>query len=209
MHISDGILSGPVLAVGFAGTAVVAGLTLRHIDMEEIPKISVITAVFFVASLIHIPVGPSSVHLILNGLAGVVLGWRAFPAIMLGVILQAILFGHGGVSVIGVNCLMLGGGGLAAYAVWQLRRYVSWPRKEVLFGGLAGGAALLVSGLILALALVTTGEQFRVMAGAVLLAHLPVIIIEALVCGAAAGFLARVRPQVLAGNRAKPLAIRS
>src|SRR3569832_673704 len=99
MHISDGILSGPVLADGFAGTAMVAGLTLRKMDMEEIPKVSVITAVFFVASLIHVPVGPSSVHLILNGLDGVVLGWRAFPAIMLGIILQAILFGHGGVSV--------------------------------------------------------------------------------------------------------------
>lgn len=206
MHISDGILSGPVLAAGFAGMAVVAGLTLRKMDMEEIPKVSVVTAVFFVASLIHIPVGPSSVHLILNGLAGVVLGWRAFPAIMLGVILQAILFGHGGVSVIGINCLMLGGGGLAAYGVWQLRHYVKVPRKELIFGGLAGGTALLVSGVILALALVTTGEQFHVMALAVLAAHVPVIIIEAIVCGAAAGFLARVRPQVLAGAPARSLA---
>lgn len=209
MHISDGILSGSILAAGFAGTAVVAGLTLRKMDMEEIPKVSVITAVFFVASLIHIPVGPSSVHLILNGLVGVVLGWRAFPAIMLGIILQAILFGHGGVSVIGVNCLMLGGGGLAAYAVWQLRHYLHLPKKEVIFGGLAGGTALLVSGLILALALVTTGKQFHVMAGTVLGAHVPVIIIEAIVCGAAAGFLARVRPHVLAGGGVRVAAGRS
>lgn len=205
MHISDGILSGPVLAIGFAGTAVVAGLTLRKMDMEEIPKVSVITAVFFVASLIHVPLGPSSVHLILNGLAGVVLGWRAFPAIMLGIILQAILFGHGGVSVIGVNSLMMGGGGLAAYGVWQLRHLFTSPRKEIIFGSLAGGTGILVSGLLLSLALITTGEQFHAMAGAVLLAHVPVIVIEAIVGGAAAGFLARVRPQALAGNAAKPL----
>ena len=208
MHISDGILSGPVLAAGFAGMAVVAALTLRKMDMEEIPKVSVVTAVFFVASLIHVPVGPSSVHLILNGLAGIVLGWRAFPAIMLGVILQAILFGHGGVSVIGVNCLMLGGGGLAAYGVWQLRHYLRSPRKEVIFGSLAGGTGILVSGIILALALVTTGEQFHVMAGAVLAAHVPVIIVEAIVSGAAAGFLAKARPQVLAGNGSKHYASR-
>ncbi len=205
MHISDGILSGPVLAAGFVGTAVIAGLTLRNMDMEEIPKVSVITAVFFVASLIHVPVGPSSVHLILNGLVGVVLGWRAFPAIMLGVILQAILFGHGGVSVIGANCVMLGGGALAAYGVWQLRHWFSLERKEVIFGALAGGSATLVSGMVLSLALVTTGEQFLVMAGAALAAHIPVMIIEAVVVGAAAGFLAKVRPHILAGNTAPAL----
>lgn len=209
MHISDGILSGPVLAAGFAGTALIAGLTLRKMEMEEIPKVSVITAVFFVASLIHVPVGPSSVHLILNGLVGVVLGWRAFPAIMLGIILQAILFGHGGVSVIGVNCLMLGGGALAAYGIWQLRHWVTIERKEVIFGALAGGGALLVSGLVLSLALVTTGEQFFAMAAAALAAHVPVMIVEAVVVGAAAGFLAKVRPNILAGNASAALAARS
>lgn len=209
MHISDGILSGPVLAAGFVGTVIVASLALRKMDIEEIPKVSVITAVFFVASLIHVPIGFSSVHLILNGLVGVVLGWRAFPAVLLGIILQAILFGHGGVSVLGVNTLMMGGGALAAYGLWQLRHFVSMSRKEVIFGALAGGGAVLVSGLILSLALVTTGEQFHVMAGAVLLAHIPVIIVEAFVVGAAAGFLAKVRPQILAGNSTPALTGRS
>lgn len=34
------------------------------------------TAAFFVASLIHVPIGPTSVHLLLNGLLGVVVGRR-------------------------------------------------------------------------------------------------------------------------------------
>jgi cobalt/nickel transport system permease protein len=201
MHISDGILSGPVLAAGFGGAAVLAAATMRRMDMEEIPKVSVITAVFFVASLIHVPLGPSSVHLILNGLVGVVLGMRAFPAILLGIILQAILFGHGGVSVIGVNAVMMGGGGLLAYGVWQLRHHFSFARNEVIFGALAGGTGVAVSGLILALALLTTGKEFMATAGLVLTWHIPIIIIEAIVTGACAGFLARVKPQLLAGNR--------
>ncbi len=201
MHISDGILSGPVLAAGFGGAALLAAATMRRMDMEEVPKVSVITAVFFVASLIHFPVGPSSVHLILNGLVGVVLGMRAFPAIMLGVILQAILFGHGGVSVIGVNSVMLGGGGLLAYGVWQLRHLFAFAHKEVVFGAMAGGTSLLASGLILALALLTTGEEFTATAGIVLAWHVPVIIIEAIVVGSCAGFLTRVKPQLLAGSR--------
>jgi cobalt/nickel transport system permease protein len=203
MHIADGILTGPVLIAGFAGTAVLAAVTMRHMDLEEIPKISVITAVFFIASLIKFPLGPSSVHLILNGLAGVVLGWRAFPAIMLGIILQTLLFGHGGVTVIGVNAVMLGGGALLAYLVWQQRSRFDMPRREVVFGALAGATGIISSGIILALALLSTGAAFVVTAGYILAAHVPIMIVEAIVVGACAGFLARVKPEVLAGPVAR------
>jgi len=200
MHISDGVLNAPVLVAGFAGTAVLAAATLRKMDLEEIPKVSVITAVFFVASLIKFPVGPTSIHLILNGLVGVVLGWRAFPAILLGLILQAILFGHGGVSVIGVNAIMLGGGALIAYMVWQLRHYVNISKKEIVFGALAGAAGVACSGIVLAVALLTTGEAFLGTVYYVLAVHIPIIIIEAAVVGSSAGFLNRVKPEILAGR---------
>ncbi len=200
MHISDGILSAPVLITGFIGTIAVAAYTMRQLDLDDIPKVSVITSVFFVASLIHVPIGPSSVHLILGGLVGVVLGVRAFPAIMLGIILQTILFGHGGVTVIGVNTMMLGGGGLIAYGIWQLRHRFDIKKKEMIFGGLAGAAAIFSSGIVLALSLVTTGEEFIATAIYTLVAHIPVMIIEAMVVGACAAFLAKVKPDALAGQ---------
>lgn len=199
MHVSDGILSGPVITAGFVGTAIVAALTLRKMDLEEIPKISVATSAFFVASLIHIPVGPSSVHLLLNGLIGVILGWRAFPAILLGIILQAILFGHGGVTVIGVNTLMLGGGALAGYMVWQLRHKFSFKKNEVVFGFLGAATGTIVSGIILSLALITTGEAFTATAGLVLGYHIPIMIIEGLVAAACVNFLMKVKPELLSG----------
>ncbi len=200
MHISDGILSAPVLIAGFIGTVAVAAYTLRKLDLDDIPKVSVITSVFFVASLIHVPIGPSSVHLILGGLVGVVLGIRAFPAIMLGIILQTVLFGHGGVTVIGVNTMMLGTGGLLAYVVWQLRHRFNIKKKEMIFGGLAGATGIFSSGIILALALITTGEEFIATAAYTLIAHIPVMIIEALVVGTCAAFLAKVKPDALAGQ---------
>lgn len=202
MHISDGILSGPTLAAGFIGTGILAALTLRKVDLEEIPKISVVTSAFFVASLIHLPVGVASIHLILNGLAGVILGIRAFPAIMLAIILQAILFGHGGVTVIGVNSVMLGGGALAAYGVWHLRNYVSLKKNEFVFAALAGATGTIVSGFILSIALVTTGEAFWTTAKILFAYHIPVMLIEGAVAGACASFLQRVKPSLLAGNPA-------
>lgn len=200
MHISEGILNTPVWVAGYAGAAALAAVTMRNMDMEEIPKISVITAVFFVASLIKVPLGPASIHLILNGLAGIVLGWRAFPAIMLGIILQAIIFGHGGITVIGINSLMLGGGALVAYMVWQLRHRFDIQRRELIFGALAGAVGTISSGIVLALALVTTGEAFNAIAATVLAAHIPIMFIEAVVVGVSAQFLSRVKPEILAGN---------
>jgi len=201
MHISEGILTTPVWLAGYAGTAVLAAVTMRKLDMEEVPKISVITAVFFIASLIKVPLGPASIHLILNGLVGVVLGWRAFAAIMLGIILQAIIFGHGGITVIGINSLMLGGGALIAYMVWQQRHRFSFKKRELVFGALAGAAGTISSGLVLAGALITTGEEFYAIAATVLAAHVPIMLIEAAVVGSSAAFLYKTKPDILAGRR--------
>ncbi len=200
MHIADGIVSGSVIGAGFAGMAVIAAATMRNIEMDEIPKLSVATAVFFVASFIHIPLGVASIHLILNGLVGMILGKRAFVAIMIGVVLQS-FFGFGGMTVIGVNAVMLGGGALLAYGIWQLRHYVTMPNKEVVFGALAGALGLFFSGCILALALVTTGDAFVAAAKLVLGYHLFLMVLEGAVTGACAGFLAKAAPHLLAGQR--------
>ncbi len=201
MHIADGIVSAPVLATGFGVTVLLAAITMRNIEIEEIPKISVATAVFFVGNFIHVPLGVVSIHLILAGLIGVLLGKRAFVAIMLGVILQS-FFGFGGLSVIGVNAVMLGGGALFGYAVWQLRDYVSFPNKEVVFGALAGALAILFSGCILSLALVSTGEAFIEAATLVLQWHVVLMLLEGAVTGACVGFLVKAKPDILSGYRA-------
>ena len=108
MHISEGILSTPVLISGAvlatAGTAV----GLKKLDYERIPQVAILSAAFFVASLIHVPIGPSNVHLVLNGLMGLFLGWVVFPAILIGLILQAILFQFGGLTTLGVNTVVMG-----------------------------------------------------------------------------------------------------
>jgi len=103
MHISEGILPAPVLAAGVAMTAGGTALGLRKIDYEKIPGTGLMAAVFFVASLIHVNLGPASVHLVLNGLAGLLLGWSAFPALLVALALQAVLFFFGGLTTLGIN----------------------------------------------------------------------------------------------------------
>ena len=103
MHISEGVLSAPVLITGAALTATAVGLGLKKMDYDRIPQVAILSSVFFVASLIHIPIGPANAHLVMNGLTGLLLGFSAFPAILVGLILQAILFQFGGITTLGIN----------------------------------------------------------------------------------------------------------
>ncbi len=197
MHIVDGALAGEVVIGG--AVLAVGGLAvgLRSLDLDRIPATGLLAATFFVASLIHVPVGPSSVHLIMNGLAGLVLGWAAFPALFVGLLLQAIFFGFGGVTVLGVNTVAIA---LPAVVVGILCRAPirrSSPTVAAVWGAVAGGGAIAGTALLVAVALALSGEAFVPAAKLVLVAHIPIMIIEAIVCAAAVMLLRRVKPELL------------
>ncbi|MCU0637163.1 MAG: cobalt transporter CbiM [Methanothrix sp.] len=200
VHISDGVLPPVMLGAGFILTAALLYFSLQGIKAEEIPKVSLITAALFVASLVHFPVGPTSVHLVMNGLAGILLARRAYAGVFVALTLQAVFFQHGGLSAIGVNAFNIGVPALLAWQLFERRRGIDSPRREVVFGGLAGGLAVLGSVLLVSLELLSLGEAFREISVLVIGAHLPVILIEAAVVGGAAGFLFKVKPDMLANS---------
>jgi cobalt/nickel transport system permease protein len=200
VHISDGVLPPAMLAAGFLLTALLLFFSMRGMLIEEIPKISLITAALFVASLVHFPVGPTSVHLIMNGLAGILLGRRAFVGVFVALTLQAVFFQHGGLTALGVNAVNIGVPALLAWQLFEHRSGLESPNREVLFGGLAGGLAVLASVLMVSLELLSMGEAFNEISLLVIGANLPVILIESVVVGGAAGFLFKVKPEMLADS---------
>src|SRR6188768_4125010 len=107
VHISDGVLTPAWLAGGFLVAIILLIPSVIRVRDDEIPRIGMLSAAAFVGSQIHIPLGVSSVHLLLNGLIGVLLGRRAVLAIAIGLVLQAMLFGHGGKLSLGVNICIL------------------------------------------------------------------------------------------------------
>lgn len=194
MHISEGVLSWPVLAGGAAIAAAAVGVGLRRLPDDRIPVAGLLCAMFFVAALIHIPVGVASVHLVLNGLCGVLLGWAAFPVIAAALTLQALLFGFGGLSTLGVNVLVMGVPALIAAAAFRAPR----PCSAALRGAVCGALAIVCGVLLMALALwLSGGAAFMSLIGMVMLAHLPVIAIEAAMTAAIVGSLQRARPALL------------
>ena len=196
MHISDGVLPISVTVGGYAASAALAAWSARRTRSEELPKVAVVTAAFFVASLIHVPFGPTSVHLLIPGLAGALLGPSAFLAIGLGLLLQSILFQFGGLTALGANALMMGVPALLCGVFFQ--RFKGHTRlRQSIIGGLAGALGTALASLILALLLATGGEDFFGVAKIALAAHVPVIIIEGVVSAFTIGFLARVKPELL------------
>ena len=210
MHIPDGILPVPVTAAGYATAAAVTWYSVRKINQQEnprrdIPKASLLTAAFFVVSWIHIPVPPASVHLVLNGLLGAMLGYFAFPAILIGLFFQAVMFGHGGLTTLGVNAMIMGLPSLLARYIFRLRKFGNResPRKTGAFGFLSGAVAIGVSvAMFVVILLANFPADFdvgieRAAIYALALAHVPVIAIEGAITALLAVFLQRVRPRLL------------
>ena len=197
MHISEGVLSDLVLVAGVILTAGSVSLGLKKMDHEKIPEVAVLTSAFFVASLIHVPIGPSSVHLVLNGLMGLLLGWSAFPAILVGLGLQALLFQFGGLTSLGVNTFNMAFPAVVSFYFFRIlnRRY---NRYTLMFSGfLCGVIGILGGAFLVALSLVTTGEAFLTVAKVIVVAHVPIMLIEGVITAAAVVSLNKVRPELL------------
>ncbi|HIK15383.1 MAG TPA: cobalt transporter CbiM [Leptolyngbyaceae cyanobacterium M33_DOE_097] len=212
MHIADGMVPAQFCIGGYAATGLLSWVCLRQINRvsdpaQGIPKAALLTATFFVASLLHIPIPPASVHLVLNGLLGVVLGYYAFLAVLIGLFFQAIMFGHGGLSTLGINAIIMGLPALLAALIfrsglWLLR---SFPNRWAMgISAFFGGAIALILAVSLFAVLAVLGLPGGVDAiaertaiFALVTAHLPLAVIEGAFTTLVVLFLDQVKPDLL------------
>lgn len=215
MHIPDGIISASAAIGGYAATGGLTWLSLQKIKKQYgdprsgIPRAALLTAAFFAASLIHIPIPPISVHLVLSGLMGVMLGWFSFPAILVGLLLQAVMFQHGGLTTLGINACLMGIPALLAYYIFRLRGLLG--REKPLPNGLlaftASFVAIALGALMAAVLLVFATPAYLDAAAerqaviALGLAHLPVALLEGVFTAMVVLFLLKVKPELLDGDR--------
>ncbi|WP_126444449.1 energy-coupling factor ABC transporter permease [Sulfuricystis multivorans] len=156
MHIPDGFLSpqtylpATLMAVG-AWAWAARGLKSR-LDETLLPRLAMVTALAYGLGLVMLPLpGGTSAHLIGVAMLALLFGWRlAFLAYSGVLLLQALLFGAGGLTALPVNALAMGfiGSG-AALIVFRLLRRVN-EAFAVLF---AAWASVLLPGIVVALVL--------------------------------------------------------
>lgn len=218
-HIPDGILSAPVLVTGALVSTGLLAIALRRLREADLPQAAVLAAAFFVSSLISVPLGPSSVHLLLNGLMGLLLAWAAMPAIFVALLLQAVFFGFGGLLVLGVNTMNLGLPALVVGLLLRplLRRRVLLPlaeghsdslaaleepssrqqRQALAIGAVAGALGVALTAVMLSGSLLLSGEPFAPAARVIAITFVPLALIEGLLTGIVVAFLLRVEPALL------------
>jgi cobalt/nickel transport system permease protein len=131
---------------------------------------------------------------------GLLLGWPAVPAILVALALQGAFFQFGGITTLGVNTVIMALPAVLCYFVFK-RFLQSTPRPALAAAFAAGALALLMSGLLVATALIFTDENFFEVSALILGAHLPIMVIEGMITAACIGFLRRVKPDMLPGAR--------
>jgi len=201
VHLSDGAIAAPWLVGGYVGAAALLALAAWRLPDDRVPRVGVLTAAFFIGSTVHVKLAvlPTSVHLVLNGLVGVILGRRAPLAVTVGLALQYLLLAHGGLTTLGLNACIIGLPAVAAGLLFPLLRRAGVPPFTLgclLGAGATGAAVLLNFGVLLA----GGKDDWETLARLVLLAHVPVVVVEGLMLGVVVRYLEKVRPEMLGGR---------
>jgi cobalt/nickel transport system permease protein len=195
MHISEGILSPPVLAAGWALTAGGLAVGLKKTPVEKLTETALVSAALFLASLVHVPLGPSSIHLTLLGLAGILLGLSSIPALFIALLLQGILFQFGGLLSLGVNTAVMGAAALAGSGVYRLFLPRSPAALRFLPAFAAGFTAVITGTVLVCAALFFSDKELRATAALLFAANLPLAAVEGVIAAFITAFLAKTAPR--------------
>ncbi|MDR1400109.1 MAG: cobalt transporter CbiM [Treponema sp.] len=201
MHISEGVLSLPVIAGGWVIGTLGVAVGLRKTAVEQLSKTALVSATLFLASLVHVPVGPSSIHLTLLGLSGWLLGWPALPALFVALLLQGILFQFGGLLSLGANMAIMGVATLSGYVARLLFGVFSGILRSratlAVSAFLAGFAAVIAGSVLVVAALVLSANELQATAALIMAANVPLAFVEGGITLSIILFLAKVKPDVL------------
>lgn len=199
MHLSDGVLNVTTAITTSLAAGGLLAYGIKSIKEEEIPKISLMTAAFFTLSLISIPIGPSSVHPLLAGLLGIFLGRRCPIAIFVGLLLQAMIFQHGGLTTLGVNTLLISIPALISHGIYK--KYSVKLKSPSLLAGFLGGFSIFISVSMLVFILYINNSQysegFLSVINILIISHIPLVVLESVLTGFTLAYLSRRRPGII------------
>lgn len=207
LHIPDGVQPVHLWAPGLALALLLLALgarALRGTSPQRLAYQSALGALMLAAMVVELPLGPLDYHLTLVGPVGVLLGGAAvFQVVFVASAILA-LVGHGGLTVVGLNALVLGAGGALARPV-----YLACARRWRPAAALAAATAVtqIVSGALwlgvmaVAMRVQAVGEhRVHLVASIAFPLYLVGILIESVVAFGVGRFLARVRPDLLPGG---------
>lgn len=113
MHIPDGYLSPQTGGFFYLVMAplwfTASKIVQKHLQARQVPYLALSAAFIFIIMMFNVPIpGGTTGHAVGGTLAAVLLGpWAAMIAITVALVIQALLFGDGGILAIGANCFTM------------------------------------------------------------------------------------------------------
>ncbi len=154
MHIPDGFISPITYIPAYAASACLWSIASKkvEIDSQNLSFLATLSALSFVFMMIAIPLpGGTSAHLSGIALLALIFGpWLSFVAASLVLVVEALIFGEGGITTLGINILAIAFiGSFSSYYVYKVLK----KRNETLAIFLAGWVGVNLSAIFIALIL--------------------------------------------------------
>ncbi|WP_419769097.1 MAG: cobalt transporter CbiM [Candidatus Marinarcus sp.] len=195
MHISDGVISLEATVVISAVSLFALYKSARDIKEENITLTAAMSAMFFIATFVHIPLGVTQIHLVLVGIIGLLIGWSCFLSIAIALILQALLLGYGGVVSIGVNLFIMATPAIIIYYLYHLEITQKLNEKFKFF--LVGFLGVFFSTLFLTGTLYFSKAEYEWAAYTIFAVNFIAMMIEGVVTMFLLSFIQKSYPQML------------
>lgn len=174
MHIPDGYL-GPQtyvpLMAAFVVTAAVAVVKVKkEMPVKNIPYLGMAAAFSFIIMMFNLPIpGGTTGHAVGSALIAILFGpWASVIAVSVALIIQALVFGDGGITAIGANCFNMAV--FMPFVAWYLFKWIrgksATSSRVFLAGFVAGYVSLLLAAVLTAVEfgiqpLLAVGEDGR------------------------------------------------
>jgi len=163
MHIPDGYLSPqtyiPLYGVSVGFWVIAQRKLKKQLALKHVPYLAMAAAFSFLIMMFNIPIpGGTTGHAVGAAIIAILLGpWTAVMAVSVVLIIQAIVFGDGGITAIGANCFnMAVVMPFVSYGVFRLVK----GKSE---GGLRLAVAAFLSGYLgLVVAALVTAVEFGI-----------------------------------------------
>jgi cobalt/nickel transport system permease protein len=209
MHIPDGYLTLTVSVAAFIITAIFWVISFRKIKLTEqqVPMMGLLTALFFAAMFANYPVFfGTTAHLLGAAVIGLILGpFAGLISMTIILVLQAFLFGDGGITVLGANVLNMGiiGVFIPCILFFVLNKALRPKSTKVILGMVFASAFIgdLLAAVAAAVELSLSQDVFtyglEVTLPAMVINHSVIGVAEGIVAVIIIGTLLKLRPDVL------------
>ena len=219
MHIPDFIFgySPWGIAVGIVGcviAAVLLGFSInwarKNLTAQKIAILAVIAAGIFALQAFNLPTGFGvSGHLVGGALAAIVFGspFAAVFVLTIVLIIQALIFGDGGVLALGLNIINMGF--IAGCVGFYSYKFASKKLPRPFSAGIAGWLACVIAACFCALELALVGAiPLNVGLPVMFIYHAIIGAIEGVITAVLIALLFKVRPDLTGNTEKKPVSIK-